>query len=354
MTQPAPTTRFRACLRQVFLIAPLIAPALAAWPAVAHGGEQAAEVETATPVQAAIRSNAAEGPIFKLPAGVRIAQQDIAMNPRHVTLTYVFQSAQRHTVPFRFKLPEMPVDASPDVVGLPAGGSMAEGLAADRKPVNYMNLSVRVNGVPLALSGQGRVIQDGKDVTRTLLDAGVPLLYDPEGEAPWLHLPAQTQAMLKARGLLSVDAANWNYQARYTWDQVFEPGETRVEIHYNPNAFYWSDINLDNFPPIAAGGWANRTYCIDEAWRRAFLRLVGYELYAVMHVLALKGASPPPAAAQYSLKVDKYAPPNLVAFCPADSNKTSPHTFEWQARDVTPGRSIDALFFMGPDGWPDN
>lgn len=317
-----------------------------------------AGAETVDPVHAAIRSLAAEGPIFKLPAGVRITRQDIEINPRHVTLTYVFQTARRHTVPFRFNFPEMPVDASPDVVGLPAGGGMTEGLAADRKPVNYMNLSVRVNGTPLALSGLGQARQDGADVTRTLLDAGVPLLYDLEGEAPWSHLPAHTQALLKARGLLIEGAAYWNYQARYTWDQVFEPGETRVEIHYNPNAFYWSDINLDEFPPIADGGWANRTYCLDEAWRRAFFRLArsgaGYELYAVMHVLAPEDASPPPAAAQYRLKVDKYVPPNLVAFCPADSKKISPSTFEWQARDVTPGRTLDALFFMGPDGWPDN
>ncbi|MFC4299772.1 DUF4424 family protein [Castellaniella hirudinis] len=317
-----------------------------------------AEAETATPVQAAIRSNAVEGPIFTLPAGIRITRQDITMNPRHVTLSYVFQGAQRHTVPFRFELPEMPVDASPDVVGLLDGGGMAEGLAADSKPVNYMNLSVHVNGAPLMLTGRGRALQDGQDVTRILLDAGVPLLYDLNHEAPWSHLPAQTQAMLKARGLLSLDAANWNYQVRYTWDQVFEPGETRVEIHYNPDAFYWSDINLDNFPPIAAGGWANRTYCLDEAWRRTFFRLAGsgagYELYAVMHVLAPKGAPPPPAAARYSLKVDKYASPNLVAFCPADAKKTSPSTFTWQARNVTPGRTVDALFFMGPDGWPDD
>lgn len=312
--------------------------------------------ETADPVHAAIRSNAAEGPIFKLPADVRITRQDIAMNPRHVTLTYVFQSTRRHTVPFRFNLPAMPVDAAPDAVSLPAGGGMAEGLAADRQAVNYMNLSVRVNDAPLALGGQGQAIQDGVDVTRTLLDAGVPLLYDQEGEAPWSHLPAQTRALLDARGLLSVDAANWNYQARYTWDQVFEPGETRVEIHYNPDTFYWSDINLDEFPPIAAGGWANRTYCLDEAWRRAFFRLAhsgfGYELYALMHVLAPKGAPPPPAAAQIRLRVDKYASANLVAFCPVNSKKTSPSTFEWQARDVTPGRTLEVLFFMGPDGWP--
>jgi hypothetical protein len=317
-----------------------------------------AEADTADPVHAAIRAHAAEGPLFTLPAGVRITRQDIEMNPRHVRLTYVFQTARRHTVPFRFNLPAMPVDADPDAVSLPAGGGMAEGLAADRQAVNTMNLSVRVNGAPLALSGQGRAIRDGVDVTRILLDAGAPLLYDQEGEAPWPHLPAHTQAMLKARGLLIEGTANWTYQARYTWDQVFEPGETRFEIHYNPDTFYWSDINLDAFPPIAADGWANQTYCLDEAWRRAFFRLArsgaGYELYAVVHVLAPEGAPPPPAAAQVRLRVDKYAPANLVAFCPADSKKISPHTFEWRARDVTPGRTLEALFFMGPDGWPDH
>jgi hypothetical protein len=305
---------------------------------------------------AEIRGYAAEGPIFKLPAGVRIARQDIEIAPRSVKLTYVFQAAQRHIVPFSFNLPEMPADASPDAISLSDGGT-AEGLAADRKPVNYLSLSVQVNGAPLALSGQGRARLDGVDVTRVLLDAGVPLLYDLTGEAPWPHLPAQTRAILKARGLIGEGVAYWNYQARYTWDQVFEPGETRIEIRYAPQAFYWSDISLDDFPAIAPGGWATRAYCIDEAWRRAFFRYAGsgagYELYAVRHVLTPEGALPPPAA-RYRLMVDKYATSNLVAFCPPASRKTSPSTFTWQAGNVTPGRSVEALFFMNPHAWPNN
>lgn len=308
-------------------------------------------------VDAEIRGYAAEGPIFKLPAGVRITRQDIEIAPRSVKLTYVFQAAQRHTVPFSFSLPEMPADASPDAISLPNGGGMAEGLAAERKPINYLNLSVQVNGAPLVLSGRGRARLDGVDVTRILLDAGVPLLYDLNGEAPWSHLPAATRAVLEARGLIGEGAAYWSYQARYTWDQVFEPGETRIEIRHAPEAFYWSDINLNDFPAIAPGGWATRAYCIDEAWRRAFFRYAGsgagYELYAVTHVLAPKGAPPPPAA-QYRLMVDKYATSNLVAFCPAASKKTSPSTFTWQARNVTPGHIIEALFFMSPSAWPDD
>jgi hypothetical protein len=162
--------------------------------------------------------------------------------------------------------------------------------------------------------------------------------------------------MLEARGLLTHGAASWTYQVRYAWDQVLEPGETLVEIRYVPEAFYWSDINLDDVPAIAPGGRAARAYCIDEAWRRAFSRLArsgaGYELYTVTHFLAPRGAPRPPAA-RYRLVADKYAASSLVAFCPAESGKTSPTTFEWQARDVVPGRTIEALFFMNPDAWSD-
>lgn len=40
MTQPPPATRFRTCLRRVFLTAPLIALAAAAWPAAAQDDER--------------------------------------------------------------------------------------------------------------------------------------------------------------------------------------------------------------------------------------------------------------------------------------------------------------------------
>lgn len=83
----------------------------------------------------------------------------------------------------------MPVDASPDAIGLTAGSGAAEGLAVDRKPINYLNLVVRVNGALLTPAGQGLARSHGADATRQLLDAGVPLLYDLDGEPPWRRLP---------------------------------------------------------------------------------------------------------------------------------------------------------------------
>jgi hypothetical protein len=291
---------------------------------------------------------AATGPVFDLPAGMSVERLEVHVSIRSVRLAYVFKSATHQTVHFSFALPEMPVDASPDVVGTEAGDEAA-GLAADTQPVNYMNLSVHVNDRPLALVGHGRALFEGKDVTRQLLDAGVPLLYDLIDEAPWSNLPADVQEKLRAGGLLGEGAAYWNYQADFAWDQSFEPGETRVEVSYAPLANYWSDINLDSFPEIATDGSATRAYCIDDAVRRAFLSGEHYyELYTVTHRTAPAGGGRGPVG-HYRLVVDKGAPANFVAFCPPQAKKISPTTFEWTATNFTLDHDIGVLFFMDPD-----
>lgn len=289
---------------------------------------------------------AATGPIFDLPASISVEQQDIYISLRSIRLTYVFKSSGRQNVHFNFAMPEMPVDASPDAIGVAKGNETA-GRDADTQPVNYLNLSVRVDDRPLALTGHGRALRDGKDVTRQLLDAGVPLLYDLEGEAPWKHLSPDAQAMLKANNLLQPDAALWSYQASFEWDQSFEPGETRVEVSYLPVSNYWSDITRDQFPEIEPGGSATKTYCIDDAVRRAFYRKPGYELYTVTHKAPSDGRHGP--VGRYRLTVDKGAPANLVAFCPLTVRKISPTAFEWTATNYTAGGETGVLFFVDPD-----
>lgn len=289
---------------------------------------------------------AAAGPVFELPAGISVARQQLHISLYSVRLTYVFKSSGRQSVHFSFAMPDMPVDASPDAIGIAAGGEAA-GRAADTQPVNYLNLSVRVNGRALTLAGHGRALRDGKDVTRQLRDAGVPLLYDLDGEAPWRRLPPQVKAMLEADRLLRLDAALWTYQASFAWDQSFEPGETRVEVSYVPVFNSWSDITRDQFPEIAPGGSATRAYCIDDALRRAFHRKPGYELYTVTHKTPSSGWHGP--VGRYRLTVDKGEAANLVAFCPPDAKKTSPTTFEWTASNLTPGGETGVLFFVDPD-----
>src|SRR6185312_12618370 len=142
----------------------------------------------------------ATGPIFDLPSGMSVERLEVHISIYSVRLAYVFKSSKRQSVHFSFALPEMPVDAGPDIVGLDAGDEAA-GFTADIEPFNYMNLSVQVNGRKLALGGHGRALHKGKDVTRRLLDAGVPLLYDPAGDAPWPKLPPEVQEKLRADGL---------------------------------------------------------------------------------------------------------------------------------------------------------
>jgi hypothetical protein len=293
---------------------------------------------------------AATGPIFDLPAGMSVERQEVHVSLHSVRLIYVFKSLTHQTVHFSFALPEMPVDASPDAIGLGEGNEPA-GLSADTQPPNYLGLAVRVNDRPLTLAGHGHAQFDGKDVTRQLLDAGVPLLYSLDGEAPWSKLAPAVRTKLEASGLLNIDAAQWTYQASFEWEQTFEPGETRIEVAYTPVADYWSDITLDHFPEIASDGSATRAYCIDGPLRRAFSRKPTYELYTVTHLATPPGGWRGPAG-HYRLVVDKDAAANLVAFCPLAAKKISPTTFEWTATDFTSEHQLGVLFFVDPDAPP--
>ena len=284
------------------------------------------------------------GPAFHLPAGVSVERQEVHISIYSVRLAYVFKSAARQTVHFSVAMPEMPVDAAEDLAALDED-SEAAGLAADTQPANYLSLSVSVDGREPALTGHGRALRDGKDVTRQLLDAGVPLLsgFGGAGDPIWRQLPPEKQATLRAGGLMNEDTALWTYQADFEWDAILAPGETRVELGYAPLAHYWSDINLDSFPEMAAGGSATKAYCIDAGARRAFLSGHQYELYTVTHLAPPDGWRGP--AAHYRLVVDKRHPTDMVAFCPPEARKISPTRFEWTATNYTPGSETGVLFF---------
>lgn len=290
---------------------------------------------------------AATGPAFDLPAGMSVEQLELHIALNSVRLTYVFKTSTNQTVHFSVALPDMPVDASPDAIGL---GDTTDGLRADTQPTNYLNLAVRVNERSQLLTGHGRTLFDGHDVTRRLLENGVPLLYGVDGDAPWSQLPTAVQAALEADGLLAVDAAQWSYQASFEWEYSFEPGETRLEVSYTPVAHYWSDITLDAFPEIEPDGSGTRAYCIDDAVRRAFSRKPSFELYTVTH---LSAPSPRLPVGHYRLVVDKGAAANLAAFCPLAAKKTAPTTFEWTATNFTPGDETGVLFFIDPAAEPE-
>jgi len=286
---------------------------------------------------------AVAGPVFTLPAGVNVERQEVHISIYSVRLTYVFKSPARQNMHFSFSMPDMPVDASPDIAVLDESSEAAAGLAADTQPANYMSLAVSVNGQEPAFTGHGRALLEGKDVTRQLLDAGVPLLAGPDGDPIWRRLPPEKQATLPAGGLMGEGTALWTYQADFEWDAALVPGETRVEVVYAPLANYWSDINLDYFPEMATDGSATRAYCIDAAIRRAFLSGHQYELYTVTHLAPPDGWRGP--AAHYRLVVDKQHPTDMVAFCPPDARKISPTQFEWTATNYTAGDRTGVLFF---------
>ncbi|MBN9069684.1 MAG: DUF4424 family protein, partial [Rhizobiales bacterium] len=98
---------------------------------------------------------AATGPIFDLPAGVSVERLDVHISIYSVRLAYVFRTSTRQMMHFSFAMPDMPVDASPDIATLDEESETA-GLKADTRPANYISRSVSVNGQEQALTGHGR------------------------------------------------------------------------------------------------------------------------------------------------------------------------------------------------------
>src|SRR3546814_14340201 len=84
----------------------------------------------------------ATGPIFTLPAGMSVERLEVHISIRSVRPAYVFKSATRQTVTLSFALPEMPVDAGPDLVGKEAGDVAAVVTAASAK-VDSQNPAAR-------------------------------------------------------------------------------------------------------------------------------------------------------------------------------------------------------------------
>lgn len=289
------------------------------------------------------------GLIFDLPPDVQVERLDVDIALHEIRLRYVFRAKTAQRMRLGFTLAAMEAGSSPDQVLLDEGHEN-EGYRADRHPLNYQALSISVNGKNPPLQGRGRALQDGKDVTRRLLDAGVPLLFGPD-ETPPRPITPQARATLDAAGLYADDYANWRYQSEFYWEQTLLPGETRIEVRFAPTSESWGDFSWDNFPESDPGLQRAGAYCIDAGLRRATRGRHGDELASIAHALTSKTHWQGPVG-RYHLTVHKTSPTDLLAFCPLAANKTSPTTFEWSARESNPPAHLDVLYFIDPEATP--
>lgn len=317
------------CLR---LMLALAGAALAVWPwAAAQANAQSAEY-------------AAGGLVFKQSASIAMTSEDLYLSMRQVRVVYVFRSfapaAQKLLLVF--PMPPMPTGYDPDGLVRAPEESLALMHSADIHPYNYMNFTVRVNGKPVTTHASGRALLGNRDVTRLLSDAGVQLMFRPDDYQALLELPEPVRRKLSVEGLLDSDYPKWNYQTIYEWDQTFPPGETRVEISYQPAVGDRVDVNGLMTPDSGDA----KKYCIDASLRRALHNRQPFpEMYTLGYILSTaKGWKGP--IGRFHLVVEKASQRDLLAFCPAGAKKISPTRFEWNAVDFVPERDLNIMFFV--------
>jgi hypothetical protein len=285
----------------------------------------------------------AGGLVFKKTDTIAIASEELYVSLNLVRVSYVYQSkaAAAQKVAMAFPLPSVPIDGSPDSVIF----------SEDRPdPRNYMDFKVKVDGeeVNATLSEVARV--NNKDVTAPLVEAGVPLIFVRGGQEAVAQLPKATRDKLLKQRLLAGEAnayrPQWTYHVVMEWEQSFRPGATKVEISYKPIVGDSTDYG-DYYDSRGAA----HKYCIDPAFRAAFKRRrqagAAFEVSTLGYVLKTANFWSGPIGS-FRLVVDKDKPGNLVAFCPADSQKISETQFEWTASKFAPKRDLEVVFFVAP------
>lgn len=309
--------------------------------------------------------HAAGGLAFKPSTSISMTNEDLYLSMRQVRVAYVFHSSAAATqdLLLAFPMPVMPVVGLDAIFLDETPGVAASGGHHDPSSVpNYLDFNVRVNDQPVTTQATGRALLHGRDVTRLLQDAGMPLVFavDADSERAAQVLPAGMRAKLVAEGLLvraaslntmqpDIYVPQWEYQTVFEWRQAFAPGDTRVEIAYAPVIGDIVDIDASGgkYPPDSqdfAG------YCIDDTLRRALARHSNahWDIATLGYVVTTANYWNGPIN-RFHLVVEKPSATALVAFCPLDAKKVSPTRFEWMQTDHVPTRDIKVMFFTSTE-----
>ena len=220
-----------------------------------------------------------------------------------------------------------------------------------------------------------KVFAKGVERTNELRELGVPL-------APYLErlgerldaLPAESRKKLVELGLAVEETEyegekpvvhldpTWTLKTTYYWDQVFPPGETKIEHRYAPSVgvTLGSVVGSEYVPELLRKadpdeGDRNqidefndhvRTYCLDDGFIQSARRIEktlpkeGTLIERRISYVLKTAANWSGPIKAFRLVVDKQYPDNLVSFCGQGVRKTGPTTFEMTKTDFTPAEDL--------------
>jgi len=291
------------------------------------------------------------GLIFVHNDNVEMVAEDLSIAAKEVSVRYRFfnKSDQDVTVLVAFPMPEIRVAEPDQDIALPT-----------EDPVNFLAFTTAVNGKPVAIEVEQRVIAAGLDRTQLLRTLGIPL-------APHLQvtndaldrLPRDKRDQLLRLGLAEIEesdegkgvqkhlAPRWALNTTFYWEQTFPArAETAIEHRYQPSVGETVQTSLGD-PAAMQEDWFEEyrdKYCIDkdflaalERARRAARSRNGAPFSEQRIAYILKtGANWSGPIRDFRLVVDKGDADSLVSFCGEDVKKIGPTRFEMRKINFTP------------------
>lgn len=293
---------------------------------------------------------------------IELRVEDLFLSRKEVRVRYVFFNAGPADLTLRVAF------AMPDIEG--SGDFNVD--VPDDTSANFLKFSTKVDGRPVEPQVEQRAFlkpENGaeKEITGELRALGVPLLPTGAAADALRKIPEDRLKPLVDAGSVivsEIDAGKgmekdfqpvWILRSYFHRQQTFPAGrETIVEHRYQPSV--GSTVTVLASPKSAPEDLRRyrRDYCADED----FLRSAGaiakrqesgprkgqpyfYETW-FSYVLTTGGNWKGPIG-QFRLVVDKGRAGNLVSFCGAGVNKTSPTRFEMKATNFTPKQEINVL-----------
>jgi hypothetical protein len=319
-------------------------------------------VATATAFPALANDSTAElssgGLIFVRNPDVEMRSEDLFISADEISVRYRFfnRSSKDVTVLVAFPMPDIHVDGPDDNLAVPSDD-----------PENFLNFTTRVDGKPVAMKIEQRVVAVGLDRTQLLRSLGVPLAphlrstneaLDRLPADKWVELErlgiAEVEEFDSGRGMQKHLAARWGLQTTYYWEQTFPArAETAIDHRYKPSVGSSVQTAVGS-PNESKEPWYEEykeKYCFDyeflaavERARRAVNSRNGapYSEQRIDYILKT-GANWSGPIRDFRLVVDKGAADSLVSFCAQDVKKISDTQFEVKKSDFTPDGNLSVL-----------
>ena len=281
------------------------------------------------------------------PASFVLQSEDIYVSPKTVRVRYDIQNSGPNPldIGYAFKFPDLDFSDPDTDYAIPG-----------QDPVNFLGVSVKVNGKPAALKFSQRASFDNKDVSATLREAKLALV--PIGVFQNEISLANPEARDKLKGLgLIVESGvtpegtplffpGWTVRTSAAGKLTIAPQDkVSIELNYLTSLGSSPDSALRKAVRSQEGAGAlvakrTRDYCIDASFLGGLDKIAGADeanqagVREKRILLSASSGAFAPTALDYRLVVDKGAPLSLVSFCSENLKKISPTQFEWRAKNV--------------------